>query len=230
MRAVKKLASTHRSLADAFTNLTEDSQKYLVERPIIRFECQDGEGKEASPASFAFNLPEIVTGFEAWRRLGNNYNHRWRQAVREGQLEMKADEYGHTCWQSQALFHDSVNLASKFLIAGKKRFYASERDRPETQLTLTRIDQMEKLSEIYLKALSNGDEATRLALHEWIRQVNSHIVRTCENIRAATHIFGISINVWVQNAYPHEGALIPIGRTMIRKKNARKIEHDNHGY
>ena len=228
MQAVEKLVSAHQTLAEAFANLTEESQRDLVERPIISFECQKSESEEAERANFGFNLPEIVTGFEAWQRLGSSYDHRWRQAVRENGEEMKADEYGLTYWQSRALFHDSVNLASKFLIAGKKRFYASDRDLPETRLALARIGQMEELSEIYLKALSHGDEATRLALHEWICRVNGRILCTCENSNAATDMFQIRIDLWIQNTYPHEGALIPIGQTMIRKKNAKYIEHNHY--
>ena len=141
---------------------------------------------------------------------------------------MQADEYGRTHWQSKACFHDSVDLASEFLIAGKECFYITELNLPKTQLTLARIGQMEKLSEIYLKALSHGDEATRLALHQWILRVNNRILRTCERTEVATRMFQIKIDAWVQDMYPHEGALIPIGQTMIRERNAREIEHDHY--
>ena len=43
-------------------------------------------------------------------------------SVKADKIEMKADAYGHTHWQSEALFHDSVSLASEFLTASKKRF------------------------------------------------------------------------------------------------------------
>ena len=69
MQAVKTLASAHRILAETFANLTEESQRNLVEQPIITFECRGDESKEAERSSFEFNLPESVVGFKAWQRL-----------------------------------------------------------------------------------------------------------------------------------------------------------------
>ena len=228
IRAITKLAAGHQALTIVFAGLPEASQRNLVERPVITFECRGNESNGRTPASFEFNLPEIVAGFEAWQRLSKHHNRQWRQAVKAGQIEMEASAYGHTYWQSQALFHDSIGQASSFLIAGKKRFYESELNTPETQLALTRITQMEKLSEIYLGTLSNGDEATRLALHAWMRRVNGSILRVCENTEVATRMFQKRIDLWIQNVYPHEGALVPIGRTMVDKKNVKHIEHNEY--
>ena len=228
MRAVSKLAAAHQTLTIVFAGLPEASQRNLVERPVITFECRGNENNGRTPASFEFNLPEIVAGFEAWQRLGKHHNRQWRQAVKAGQIEMEASTYGHTYWQSQALFHDSIEQASNFLTAGKKRFYESEVNTPETELALTRITQMEKLSEIYLGALSNGDKATRLALHAWMRRVNGSILSVCESAKAATHVFQKRIDLWIRNTYPHEGALVPIGRTMVDKKNVKHNEHNEY--
>ena len=228
MRAAVKLVTTHQALAAAFAALPEKSQWNLTGWPEISFECPGGQSNGEAPASFEFNLPEIVAGFRAWRRINKQYDLQWRQAVKADQIEMDAVAYGRTNWQSKALFHDSIEQAANFLIAGNECFYDSTLDTPETQLALARLEQLEQLSKIYLEALFNGDEGTRLALHAWIRRVNGRFLRVCETTDVASRMFKIPIDLWVQNVYPHEGALIPIGQTMVRGKNVKRAEHNEY--
>ncbi|MYB40188.1 hypothetical protein F4X86_02905 [Candidatus Saccharibacteria bacterium] len=229
-KATSKLAASHRALQKAFAALPEGMQRSLVERPVIEFRCRNGQGRETGPSSFEFNLPEIVAGFEARCRLDEEYTHSWRQAVRTGEIEMAAGEYGYLCWQSQALFHDSVNAAGAFAVAGVRRFYGGNPDlnSSKQQPALERIDDMERLSKIYLDALGNGDKQTQLALHHWLSLVNGIILNTCESDRAATRVFGLEVSWGRVHAYPHEADLIPVGRTMVRGKNARATERHHY--
>ena len=229
-KAANKLAAAYRELQRTFAALPEEAQRSLVERPVIKFQCRNGKRGETGPSSFEFNLPEIVVGHEAQLRLEREHDRSWRRSVRMGRVEMQADQYGLLCYQSQALFHDSVDSAAAFAIAGARCLYGIKKIQgsPQEQLALKRIEQMEKLSEVYLAALSAGDELTRSVLYDWLRLVNNRILATCETYRAATRMFGIAVDWSRQQSYPYESGLIPIGRTMVRGKNVRYIEHDRY--
>lgn len=228
--AADKMKTAHRAVVEAFYNLPTEARQSLATRPTISFDCPGND--ETEPAGFEFNLPQIIDGLWALDQLGHQGIHNSSDMLRVSPEDSKT--YGRVRQCVDCLF-GPLDEAAKFLTGGKwhpeardSRSYEHSPRRlgPDDELLLARIDQMEKLAETYSLALSNGDRDAESALRYWLRHVNNRILLTTGGPDNAAKMFGIRIDQWMQNVYPYESSMVPIGRTLVIGKNARYMEAD----
>lgn len=228
LEAASRMSATYYAFCDTFDDLPKRAQEDLATRPTIVFDCLGDN--ETEPSSFEFNLPKIIVGHESLQSLWGHPGVRSDDMARcyVGAYESAEARAG--------LLRIHLDEAAKFLTGGKyhpdstdPRFYECNTDRrlgPGDELSLARIDRMEKLAEVYTRALSNGDRAARAALCYWLKHVNNRILLTTGGPGSASAVFGPRASLWEQRLYPFESALIPIGKSLVVDRNARRMEYE----